>query len=162
MIKKLFIIFIIIGSLYLISCKKKNLDYMYVGIYIEVLDDQNKTMDDRNIKLYYNKHTNVLENTNHIYEYRLITESITKNIKEDDKQVNYDFSAFYSIICDLEEMNVYPIILKDEQYQVLESEAKKIKLELDHLKSITFTKKYRFDDKDYYFKTIIKVLKKEG
>lgn len=46
MIKKLFIIFIIIGSLYLTSCKKKNLDYMYVGIYIEVLDDQNKTMDD--------------------------------------------------------------------------------------------------------------------
>ena len=43
-----------------------------------------------------------------------------------------------------------------------DAEAKKIKLELDHLKSITFTKKYRFDDKDYYFKTIIKVLKKEG
>ena len=68
MIKKLFIIFIIIGSLYFTSCNKKNLDYMYVGIYIEVLDDQNKTMDDRNIKLYYNKHTKDIENTNHIYE----------------------------------------------------------------------------------------------
>ena len=162
MIKKILIVFIMICSLYLTSCKKKNLNYMYVGAYVEILDDQNKTLNDRNIKLYYNENTNVLENINNIYEYGLITESITKDIKEEEKQVSYDFSAFYSIICDLEEINVYPIILKDGQYQVLESEIKKIKLEIDSFKSITFTKKYRFDDKDYYFKTIIKVLKKEG
>ena len=101
MIKKILIVFIMICSLYLTSCKKKNLNYMYVGAYVEILDDQNKTLNDRNIKLYYNENTNVLENINNIYEYRLITESITKEIKEEEKQVSYDFSDCYSIICDL-------------------------------------------------------------
>ena len=47
MIKKILIVFIMICSLYLTSCKKKNLNYMYVGAYVEILDDQNKTLNDR-------------------------------------------------------------------------------------------------------------------
>lgn len=161
--KKLILMFLILVScLFITSCKNKNLDYMYVGIYVEVLNDQNKTINDRNIKLYYNINTNTLENTNGIYEYRLKTESITKDIKEETSKVRYDFSAYYSINCDLEEFKIYPIILKDNKYQVLIEEVKIIKLEVNNTKSITFTKDYRFNNKDYYFKTIIKVLKKEG
>ena len=121
--KLFFAIALIICTLFITSCsckKKDNLEYKYVGAYVEVIEVENRTMEDRNIKLYYDENRQTLINTNKIYEYQIVTGTLTKDIK--DK--NYDLSASYSVTVanksELKEINVYPITFDGTNYKILE------------------------------------------
>ncbi len=162
MLRKIIIISLLLCSFWFTSCRKNQLDYQYVGVYIEILKNEAKTMDDRNLKLYYNPKNNVLEDINQIYEYRLKTESISKDIKQEKEKIEYYFGASYSIIGEIDEVKIYLIVLEDQEYKILDSDSKTLKLEDNKTKSITINKEYYFKKKEYNFQTIIKVLKKEG
>ena len=159
--KLFFIITLIICTLFITSCKKKdNLEYKYVGAYVEVLEVENRTMEDRNIKLYYDENRQTLINTNRIYEYQIVTGTLTKDIKDN----NYDLSASYSVTVanksELKEINVYPITFDGTNYKILEDK-KTIKLVVDETKGVSFRTNYFFDDEQYSFKVSIKFHKKE-
>ena len=143
------------------SCKKtKDVDYKYVGAYIEIIKVEQKTMDDRNIKLYYDEINDKLVDSNKIYEYQVVAGNLTKVIKEK----SYDLSGAYSIAvpntAELNEVNVYPITFDGTNYKILE-EKKTIKLVENETKSVSFKTNYFFEKEEYTFKIIIKIFKKE-
>ena len=143
------------------SCKKpKSLEYKYVGAYIEVIEVEQKTMEDRNMKLYYDETKDTLVDTNKIYEYQITTGSITKDIKNN----SYDFSGAYSICAtksaELKEVNVYPITFDGTNYKILEDK-KTIKLVDNETNGVSFKISYFFEKEEHSFKISIKFYKKE-
>ena len=161
---KIFVaITLIISALFVTSCsckKIKEVDYKYVGAYIEVIKVEEKSIDDRNLKLYYDENKKVLVDINKIYEYQIVSGSLTKNIENN----NYDISGAYSISIpnteELKEVNVYPITYDGSKYNILDDK-KTIKLVDNETNGVSFSTNYFFEKEEYTFKISIKIYKKE-
>lgn len=166
--KKLVTIFIILItclSLNSCSCKKKaNLDYKYVGAYVDLVEVKERTMNDRNIKLYYDEAKDTLVDSSQIYEYQLSTSFLTKNIKEDDGRMVYDIAAQYMLTLSseikLDKVDVYPIVYDGEKYSI-KDDKKTITLVNKEIKGVSFAYSYFYEKEEYAFKISIKILKKE-
>lgn len=160
-IKRILVLFLIIFyTITLTACKKnENLDYMYVGIYLDILELEDVSFTDRNLKLYID----VLDNNkfvseNGIYEYQIVINRSHKIYEADDIKYYY-LSANYGITNTLEEVKIYPIILKAGTYEILKTESKILKFE-DTEEEISFAKEYKYQDEKYNFLTTIKIYKK--
>ena len=157
--RKIILVFtLIICAMFVTSCsckKKDNLEYKYVGAYIEVVKVEKRTMDDRNIKLYYDEIKDSLVDTNKIYEYQITAGTLTKDIKDNA----YDLSGSYSISApksaDLKEIYIYPITFDGINYKILEDK-KTIKLVDNETNGTSFKTSYFFDDEEHTFKISIK------
>ncbi len=164
--KDILIIFTIILSLFVSSCncKKNNIEYKYVGVYVELIDVETPSMDDRNPKLYYNETTKNVVDTKQIYEYQLSTASINKNIYQDGEVMIYDLACLYQLNVPydtkLDEVKLYLIIYDGINYKVSEKN-KTLKLENNETSTVSFKYSYSYNDEEYGFKTTIKIHKKE-
>ena len=162
--KKIIVIFtLIICALLISSCscnKRKDEGHKYVGAYLEIIEVEKKSIDDRNLKIYYDEEKGLLVDRNQIYEYQIKASSLTKKI---EKNV-YDISAAYSLSTPsdskLKEIKVYPIIFDGKNYKVLD-ESKTIKLVDNETKGVSFNINYSYDKEEYTFKISIKIYKKE-
>ena len=162
--KKLIVVFtLIICALFISSCscnKRKDEGHKYVGAYLELIKVETRTIDDRNVKVYYDEKLDKLVEVNRIYEYQIKASSLTKDIKDNI----YDISAAYSLTAPkdskLEEVKVYPIVYDGKKYTVLE-ESKTIKLVDNETKGVSFRINYSFEKEEYTFKISIKIFKKE-
>ena len=160
---KFLIITLIICTLFITSCsckKVKSVDYKYVGVYIEILEVEEKKIEDRNLKLYYDENSKTLINTNQIYEYQLKTGNLTKIIENN----LYDISGAYSISVPydskLKEVDVYLITYDGSNYKILDDK-KTIKLSDNETKGVSFGINYFYEKEEYTFKISIKIHKKE-
>lgn len=158
----IFATLILIISLFtLVSCnKEKNLDYIYVGVYIDILEVEEISFNDRNLKLYIDTtNNNTLVSENKIYEYQ-ITPNPARRIYEVNGVKVYYLASRYEITCDLKEVDIYPIVFKNGTYEILTNDVKTIELEKNENKVATFNKEYKFDDTDYNFSASITICKK--
>lgn len=166
--KKIVLLFVILINICFISscsCKKKGeIDYKYVGLYVELINLESRDINDRNLKLYYDESQKILNDTNQIYEYQIQTSSINKNIYEINEMTVYDFAALYTISVgvdvELDKAKVYPIVYDGGKYQILD-ESKTIDIVGGQTKTVSFELTYSYEKEDYAFKATIKILKKE-
>lgn len=161
--KILLVFALIICTMFVTSCsckKKDNLEYKYVGAYIEIIEVEKRTMDDRNMKLYYDEAKNTLVDTNKIYEYQIKAGTLTKDIKDNAYDLSGSYSITVSKAADLQEINVYPITYDGTNYKILDDK-KTIKLVTNETKGVSFRTSYFFDDEEHSFKISIKFNKKE-
>ena len=142
---------------------KKAGDKLTIGYYessSEVIEVEKRTMDDRNIKLYYDENKNTLVDTNKIYEYQIKAGTLTKDIKDNAYDLSGSYSITVSKAADLQEINVYPITYDETNYKILDDK-KTIKLVTNETKGVSFRTSYFFDDEEHSFKISIKFNKKE-
>lgn len=177
--KKIFLYLLLLLTITLSGCnssmfskcrKDKGLDYQYVGLYINFIDEQNKCLDDSNVKLYIDKlnkdGNDILVCRNNLYQYNCqeVEKGILKNTSKDNENDLIFYSNLQvsiSSMNDINQLDVYPIILKDGSYIIKTDEVYNIKLVNKELKSLTFEKKYDYNNQSYNVKIILKILKKE-
>lgn len=162
----LLICLVFICATILTSCNKKNknLDYMYVGAYLDIIDVEEISFKDRNIKLYINPNkNNTLVNDNKIYEYQVSGEQVSHNVLKQSDYTLFSLSGSYTISDNYKDkyIEVYPVILEDGEYKVLYNDSKTIELKDDTYQGVVINKEYMYNDTKYKFTVSIQV-KKEG
>ena len=150
--RKIFLTTMLVIMLLLSSCnsslfskcrKEKSLDYQYVGLYINFVDEKTKTLDDSNVKIYIDKLNNDI--------------LVCRN----DLMFYGNFQLSVSSSADIDQVDIYPIILKDGAYSVKTDESYNIKLTNKEFKSLTFRQSYVYNKQSYNLEIILKILKKE-
>lgn len=155
------------SSLFSKCRKEKSLDYQYVGLYINFVDEKTKTLDDSNVKIYIDKLNNdILVCRNNLYQYNCqeVEKGILKNTNDNDINdlLFYgNFQLSVSSSADIDQVDIYPIILKDGAYSVKTDESYNIKLANKEFKSLTFRQSYVYNKQSYNLEIILKILKKE-
>ena len=146
----------------LTSCKKE-VEYHYAGVYVNIMGLEKFSMEDSNLKFYYNFDKKTVMDYNKVTSYRLETAAYSSDIDLEGKK-EITLSAVYN----LTDMNnkvsviyVYPIIYKDKKYEILDSEKKEMRLIKGDTVTLTTQKKYVYQDDKYMFQTVIKIFKKE-
>ena len=104
--RKIFLTTMLVIMLLLSSCnsslfskcrKEKSLDYQYVGLYINFVDEKTKTLDDSNVKIYIDKLNNdILVCRNNLYQYNCqeVEKGILKNTNDNNiKLTNKEFKS---------------------------------------------------------------------
>lgn len=147
------------------GCKKQSKS-QYVGIYVEVIETEVKTIEDDNIKLYIDvAQNNRFEEVNRLTEYQNICNTKTYNLYEQDGVQVYDFSAIYTITfpthLEKKKIDVYPIVYQDNEFVIVTQTKKTITLETNQSKGVLLSESYRFGKQDYQLKASIKIIKKE-
>lgn len=137
---------------FLTSCKKdKDSEHIYVGIYLDIIEKQNYTINDRNYKLYINpKNKNGITTNNPIYEYTINANPVYR-VYEVDGVKTYYITSKFTINCDLKSIDVCPIVFENNTFKVLKDEAKTIELEQNKDKSVKFNIDYLYNDEKYNF-----------
>lgn len=148
-----------------IGCKKQS-KVQYVGVYIEVIKTDTKTIDDNNIKLYIDvTQNNRFEEVNRLTEYQNTCNSKTYNLYKQDGVQIYDFSAVYTITfpnhLEKKKIDVYPIVYQNNQFVIVTRTKKTITLETNQSKGVLLSETYQFKKQDYQLKAAIKIIKKE-
>lgn len=148
-----------------IGCKKQS-NRQYVGVYIEVVETDEKSLLDDNIKLYIDvTQNNRFEEVNRLTEYQNICQSKTCNVYQEDEVEVYDFSAVYAITfpihLDRKTIDVYPIVYQNHEFVIVTQTKKTITLETNQSKGVLLSESYRLNKQDYYLKAAIKIIKKE-
>ncbi|MCM1260159.1 MAG: hypothetical protein NC182_04380 [Prevotella sp.] len=148
-----------------IGCKKQS-KAQYVGVYIEVVETNEKSLTDENIKLYIDvTKNNQFEEVNHLTEYQNVCNSKTYNLYQEDGVEVYDFSAVYTITfptrLDKKKIDVYPIVYQNQEFIIVTQMKKTISLETNQSKGVLLSESYRLKKQDYHLKASIKIIKKE-
>lgn len=163
------IILIIILVLFITSCKKnkpKQLDYRYVGVYLNIDTTQSKQMDDHNVKLYIDLQTNRLISENSLLIHKWTSNQIiTPQIYKENEKNIIEFGGSYTLtiknIFELNSIEVYPIINKNGVLSVKTDESSVINLVNDKTQTLSFERDYLNNEINHYIKVVIKITKKE-
>lgn len=157
--KILLIISLSIFTLITLSSCTKNLKYRYVGAYIELVEVEEKTMTDQNIKVYYNFKEKRVVIDNNMWQYQVKGDPLAQDIKEDKKE--YYITKSFQVTCDLDKAKIYPIIEQNGTFSILDEGEKTINLVKDKYQSATIHKSYQYQKEKYLFEITIRILKKE-
>ena len=103
---------------------------------------------------------------NNLYQYNCqeVEKGILKNTNDNninDLMFYGNFQLSVSSSADIDQVDVYPIILKDGAYSVKTDESYNIKLANKEFKSLTFRQSYVYNKQSYNLEIILKILKKE-
>lgn len=147
------------------GCRKQS-KVQYVGVYIEVVETNGKSLADDNIKLYIDvTKNNRFEEVNRLTEYQNVCNSKTYNLYQQEGIEVYDFSAVYTITfpahLDKKKIDVYPIVYQDNEFVIATQTKKTITLETNQSKGVLLSESYQFEKQDYQLKASIKIIKKE-
>lgn len=103
---------------------------------------------------------------NNLYQYNC--QEVEKGILKNTNDNNINDLMFYSnfqlsvnSMTDIDQVDIYPIILKDGAYSVKTDESYNIKLTNKEFKSLTFRQSYVYNKQSYNLEIILKILKKE-
>ena len=133
---------------------------MYVGIYAEILEVEEKSLDDANVKLYYDFEKQLVRNVNKIWQYHITGTALNHTV--DIEQGLLSFSSSYKIAgYDLDKIKLYPIVYDNNTYQVLDKEYVELTLETNVYKKATMQKIYKYQKKDYELIATIQIMKEE-
>ncbi len=157
-----FLIVTLILGLTLTSCKKE-VEYHYAGVYVNIMNLKEFSMEDANLKFYYDFENKLVKDYNKITDYRVETGAFSSDIDLVNKKI-INLSIVYSltdILNKVTDIYIYPIIYKNNKYEILETEKKEMRLVKGDTITLTTQKKYIYEDEEYQFQTVIKIFKKE-